>query len=32
MSDSVFVTLIYDMFTTSLIAAMHKVKGHYERK
>ena len=22
----------YEMFTTSLVAAVHKVKGHYKRK
>ena len=24
--------LCHEMFTTSLVAAVHKVKGHYERK
>ena len=28
----IYMIIIYEMFTTSLVAAVHKVKGHYKRK
>ena len=30
--NNIMIMSFYEMFTTSLVAAVHKVKGHYKRK